>query len=143
MSKMWGGRFIKKTDELVEQYTASISFDKRLVYEDIEGSIAHVTMLGDCNIISEDEKEQIINSLQKVKQRITDGDVDYSISHEDIHMNIEKMLIDEIGPVGGKLHTGRSRNDQVATDFHLYVRKQTENMIDLLEDVQQSLVEQA
>lgn len=143
MSKLWGGRFTKETDELVEQYTASIPFDKRLVYEDIEGSIAHVTMLASCDIISEDEKKQIIDGLQKVKQRVDKDEVDYSISHEDIHMNIEKMLIDEIGPVGGKLHTGRSRNDQVATDFHLYVRNQTETMIDLLTGVQTALVEQA
>lgn len=143
MSKLWGGRFTKATDELVEQYTASIPFDKRLVHEDIEGSIAHVTMLAKCNIIEESEKDKIISGLNKVKERVEKGAVEYSVSHEDIHMNIEKMLLDEVGSVGGKLHTGRSRNDQVATDFHLYVRKQTYVMIELLEVVQHSLVEQA
>lgn len=143
MSKLWGGRFTKETDKLVEEYTASISFDKKLVFEDIAGSIAHVTMLADCEIITAEERDQIINGLNKIKQKVEEGQIEYSVSNEDIHMNIESMLIDEIGPVGGKLHTGRSRNDQVATDFHLYVRKQTEQMIELLEDVQQAIITQA
>src|SRR5690625_1482695 len=143
MSKLWGGRFTKETDQLVEEYTASISFDKKLVFEDIEGSIAHVTMLADCDIIKTEERDQIINGLQEIKQKVQNNQVKYSVSNEDIHMNIESMLIDEIGPVGGKLHTGRSRNDQVATDFHLYVRKQTQQMINLLENVQQAIIFQA
>ncbi len=143
MSKLWGGRFTKETDKLVEAYTASITFDQNLVYEDIEGSIAHVTMLGDTGIISQAEKAEIIAGLNKVKAKVEAGEVEYSVSNEDIHMNIEKLLLDEIGPVGGKLHTGRSRNDQVATDFHLYVRKQTHVMIELLEAVQASIIEQA
>ncbi len=143
MAKLWGGRFTKKTDELVEEYTASISFDQQLVYEDIEGSIAHVTMLADAEIITTEERDQIINGLQKIKKKVENNEVEFSVSHEDIHMNIEHLLIEEIGPVGGKLHTGRSRNDQVATDFHLYVRKQTENMIDLLTNVQQAIIVQA
>jgi len=143
MSKLWGGRFTKQTDKLVEEYTASISFDQNLVHEDIEGSIAHVTMLADCGIIAQEEKETIIEGLKKVKQKVEAGEVEYSVANEDIHMNIEKLLLDEVGAVGGKLHTGRSRNDQVATDFHLYVRNQTENMIALLEAVQQAIVKQA
>src|SRR5699024_7469411 len=143
MSKLWGGRFTKETDKLVESYTASINFDKKLVNEDIDGSIAHVTMLATCNIIKEEEKETIVKGLQTIKEKVSKGEAEYLVSHEDIHMNLEKMLIDEVGPVGGKLHTGRSRNDQVATDFHLYVRKETENMIELIENVQQSIIEQA
>ena len=119
MSKLWGGRFTKETNKLVEAYTASIEFDQQLAHEDIEGSIAHVTMLTDCGILTSDEKDQIINGLKTIQEKINDGDVTFSVANEDIHMNIEKILIDEIGPVGGKLHTGRSRNDQVATDFHL------------------------
>lgn len=143
MSKLWGGRFTKATDKLVEEYTASISFDKNLAMEDIEGSIAHVTMLSDCHIIAPDEKEQIIAGLNKIREKIVAGETEFSVSDEDIHMNIEKMLLEEIGPVGGKLHTGRSRNDQVATDFHLYVRKQTEAMIGHLEKVQHAIISQA
>lgn len=143
MSKLWGGRFTKETDKLVEAYTASISFDKKLLFEDIEGSIAHVTMLAACGIITNKEKDQIMNGLETIKSKANQGEIEYFVSHEDIHMNIEKMLIDKIGPVGGKLHTGRSRNDQVATDFHLYVRKQTEKMIALLEEVQRAIIYQA
>lgn len=143
MSKLWGGRFTKQTDELVEEYTASISFDKKLACEDIEGSIAHVTMLADCDIVTKDERDQIIEGLQKIKEKIKNDKVEFTVANEDIHMNIESLLIDEIGPVGGKLHTGRSRNDQVATDFHLYVKKQTKQMIELLKDVQKALLKQA
>lgn len=143
MAKLWGGRFTKATDELVEAYTASISFDKKLVYEDIKGSKAHVTMLADCDILTEEECKQILEGLATIEEKVKNNEVEYLVSHEDIHMNIEKLLIDEVGPVGGKLHTGRSRNDQVATDFHLYVSKQTETMIDLIESVQQAIIHQA
>ncbi|HLR68619.1 argininosuccinate lyase [Virgibacillus alimentarius] len=143
MTKLWGGRFTKETDKLVEEYTASINFDKQLVYEDIEGSLAHVTMLADKEIISAEERDQIIRGLVTIREKVAAGKVDYSVANEDIHMNIERMLIDEIGPVGGKLHTGRSRNDQVATDFHLYVRKQTKIMIKHLENVQRAIISQA
>ncbi|HLR40551.1 MAG TPA: argininosuccinate lyase, partial [Virgibacillus sp.] len=143
MTKLWGGRFTKQTDQLVEEYTASIAFDKNLVYEDIEGSLAHVTMLANCDIISIEEKDQIITGLKKIKEKVAAGEVEYTVANEDIHMNLEQLLIDEIGPVGGKLHTGRSRNDQVATDFHLYVRYQTKVMIDLLTEVQHAIISQA
>ncbi|MDQ0891993.1 argininosuccinate lyase [Paenibacillus sp. V4I9] len=123
MSKLWGGRFTKKTDQLVEEYTASITFDKELAEEDIEGSLAHVTMLGKCGILPADDVEKIKDGLLAVQGMIRRGELEYTIQNEDIHMNIEKTLIDLIGPVGGKLHTGRSRNDQVATDMHLYLRK--------------------
>ncbi|SIS48731.1 argininosuccinate lyase [Salimicrobium flavidum] len=143
MSKLWGGRFTKQTDELVEAYTASISFDQKLAVFDIEGSKAHVKMLGNQGIIAEEEAEEIRQGLDKILEKIEKNEVEFSVGDEDIHMNIEHLLIDEIGPVGGKLHTGRSRNDQVATDMHLYLREKTKGLIDLLEAVQHSIVTQA
>lgn len=140
MTKLWGGRFTKETNKLVEEFTASIEFDKELAFEDIQGSLAHVQMLSDCGIIAEDDAETIKSGLKAIEKKIAAGEVEFTVSHEDIHMNIEKLLIDEIGPVGGKLHTGRSRNDQVATDMHLYLKKQTESIITLLTDVQKSIL---
>jgi argininosuccinate lyase len=143
MSKLWGGRFTKETNQLVEEFTASISFDQQLAVEDIEGSLAHAQMLGECGIIPQEDAEKIKDGLKKIQQKIEKGEVQFSVEHEDIHMNIEKLLIDEIGPVGGKLHTGRSRNDQVATDMHLYLKHQTEEIIGLVESVQQAFLKQA
>lgn len=143
MSKLWGGRFTKKTDQLVEEYTASIMFDKELAEEDIQGSLAHVTMLGKQNILPADDVEKIKDGLHRVLQRIRRGDVEFTIGDEDIHMNIEKALIDDVGSVGGKLHTGRSRNDQVATDMHLWLRKRVVEFVDMLQKLQSALVEQA
>ncbi|QFT89155.1 Argininosuccinate lyase 1 [Bacillus sp. THAF10] len=143
MTKLWGGRFTKATDKLVEEFTASIEFDKELALEDIQGSLAHVQMLGDTGIIPLEDVDTIKSGLSTIEQKILSGDVEFSVSHEDIHMNIEKMLIDEIGPVGGKLHTGRSRNDQVATDMHLYLKKKTNTLIELLESVQHAILKKA
>jgi argininosuccinate lyase len=143
MSKLWGGRFTKETNKLVEEFTASISFDQKLAIEDIEGSLAHVQMLGECNIIPIEDAETIKEGLLTIKRQVEKGEVEFSIEHEDIHMNIEKLLIDRIGPVGGKLHTGRSRNDQVATDMHLYLKNKTKEIIQLVQDVQQSILNQA
>lgn len=143
MSKLWGGRFTKQTDQLVEEYTASITFDKELAEEDIEGSLAHVTMLGKCGILPADDVEKIKDGLLQVQAMIRRGELEYTIQNEDIHMNIEKTLIDLIGPVGGKLHTGRSRNDQVATDMHLYLRKRVVEFVGLLIKLQEALVEKA
>jgi len=143
VSKLWGGRFTKKTDQLVEEYTASILFDKELAEEDVQGSLAHVAMLGKCGILPSEDVEKIQDGLHRIMQRIRRGEVEYSISDEDIHMNIEKMLIEEVGPVGGKLHTGRSRNDQVATDMHLYLRKRVVEIVGLLHKLQEALVGQA
>lgn len=143
MSKLWGGRFTKKTDQLVEEYTASITFDKELAEEDIEGSLAHVTMLGKCGILPADDVEKIKDGLLQVQGMIRRGELEYTIQNEDIHMNIEKTLIDLIGPVGGKLHTGRSRNDQVATDMHLYLRKRVVEFVGLLIKLQEALLEKA
>ena len=143
MKKLWGGRFSKTPEQWIEEFGASITFDKELVLEDIEGSIAHVKMLGKTQIIPEQESEQIAAGLQKLREKAEAGELEYSISEEDIHLNLEKMLIDEIGPVGGKLHTGRSRNDQVATDMHLYLKKQVEVIINEIKLLQAALVKQA
>ncbi|WP_438348876.1 argininosuccinate lyase [Paenibacillus sp. FA6] len=143
MSKLWGGRFTKQTNHLVEEYTASIGFDQALAEEDIQGSLAHVTMLGKCGIVPEEDAETIREGLKKVLAKIRSGEIVFSVSDEDIHMNIEKNLIDEIGPVGGKLHTGRSRNDQVATDMHLYLRKRVVALTAMLQEVQAALITQA
>lgn len=143
MSKLWGGRFTKPTDRLVEEYTASINFDKALAEEDIQGSLAHVAMLGKCGIIPQKDADTIAEGLIKVLHKIEAGEVEFSVSDEDIHMNIEKHLIQEVGPVGGKLHTGRSRNDQVATDMHLYLRSRVVELTGLVQAVQQALIDQA
>ena len=102
MSKLWGGRFTKQTNHLVEEYTASINFDQAFAEEDIQGSLAHVTMLGKCGICQQEDAETIKEGLITVLAKIRCGEVEFSVSDEDIHMNIEKNLIDEIGPVGGK-----------------------------------------
>ncbi|HYK74131.1 MAG TPA: argininosuccinate lyase [Pseudoneobacillus sp.] len=143
MSKLWGGRFTKETNKLVEEFTASISFDQKLAIEDIEGSLAHVQMLGACNIIPLEDVEKIKDGLLSIKEAVINGEVEFLVEHEDIHMNVEKLLIEKIGPVGGKLHTGRSRNDQVATDMHLYLRNKTNELIQLVIDVQQAILTQA
>lgn len=143
MSKLWGGRFTKQTNQLVEEYTASIGFDQELAEEDIQGSLAHVTMLGNCGILPQEDVKVIKDGLNKVLGKIREGSLVYSVSDEDIHMNIEKGLIEIVGPVGGKLHTGRSRNDQVATDMHLYLRKRVVEIVGLLEHLQDSLIRKA
>jgi argininosuccinate lyase len=143
VSKLWGGRFTKQTDQLVEEYTASILFDKELAEEDIQGSLAHVTMLGKCGILPADDVEKIKDGLHAVQGMIRRGELEFTVRDEDIHMNIEKTLIDQIGPVGGKLHTGRSRNDQVATDMHLYLRKRVVEFVGLLSKLQEALIDQA
>lgn len=143
MSKLWGGRFTKQTNHLVEEYTASINFDKALAEEDIQGSLAHVTMLGKCGILPQDDVEKIKEGLRTVLGKIREGKIEFSVSDEDIHMNIEKNLIEEIGPVGGKLHTGRSRNDQVATDMHLYLRSRVIEIVGMLHALQEALIGQA
>jgi len=143
MKKAWGGRFSKSSEQWIEEFGASISFDQELVLEDIEGSIAHVKMLGKSNIIPLDESEQIVAGLLTLKEKAEAGELQYSISEEDIHLNLEKMLIEIIGPVGGKLHTGRSRNDQVATDMHLYLKKQVQIIMEHIKELQSALVELA
>ncbi len=143
LDKLWGGRFTKATDALVEQYTASIPFDHRLYEEDIQGSIAHVRMLGAQHILPAADVETIVTGLRAVYAKLSRGDVAWDVADEDIHMCVEKMLIAEVGAVGGKLHTGRSRNDQVATDMHLYLRKRVHTMVGELLTLQQALCDQA
>lgn len=132
--KLWGGRFSKHTSQLVDEYNASIGFDYQLATYDIEGSLAHVRMLGHCQLISEEEQVLICAGLLRIQEKITCNAVDFSVSDEDIHMNIERLLHEDIGPVAGKLHTGRSRNDQVALDMHLYLRHHVVGIVRRLAD---------
>ncbi|MDD4342970.1 MAG: argininosuccinate lyase [Eubacteriales bacterium] len=143
MKKMWGGRFSKTTDHLVEDFHSSISFDQRLYKEDIRGSIAHARMLGFQNIISESEADQIINGLQVVLKEISEGKVEFDVGAEDIHMNVESLLTKKIGDVGKKLHTGRSRNDQVALDVRLYLLTEMEEIGLLLVNLMKALTDVA
>lgn len=140
MSKLWGGRFVGTTDVLVEQFTSSIGFDQRMYREDIAGSIAHARMLAKCNIITADEAEAIISGLTGILADIEAGELEFDIALEDIHMNIEKRLTERIGAVGGKLHTARSRNDQVALDTHLYLKRELKAIAELLLNLQQVLL---
>ena len=132
MAQLWGGRFTKDTDKLVYNFNASISFDKRLYRQDIEGSTAHVKMLAKQNILTDDEKNQILTGLRRILADVESGKLEITDEYEDIHSFVEANLIDRIGEAGKKLHTGRSRNDQVALDMKLYVRdeiKQTDNLL--------------
>ncbi|MEN6564993.1 MAG: argininosuccinate lyase [Veillonellales bacterium] len=140
---MWGGRFTKSTDVMVEEFTSSISFDSRMYKEDIDGSTAHARMLAKCGILSAAEAKVIVDGLQSILADIEAGNFDFQISLEDVHMNIEKRLTERIGPVGGKLHTARSRNDQVALDTHMYLRKEITAIAKLLIDLQQSIMDVA
>lgn len=126
MAQLWGGRFTKETDKLVYAFNASINFDKRLINEDIEGSIAHVTMLAKQNILTENERDDIICTLKDILSDVNDGKLIITEEYEDVHSFVEANLIDRIGDTGKKLHTGRSRNDQVALDMRLYTRKTIE-----------------
>ncbi|WP_312095605.1 argininosuccinate lyase [Niallia sp.] len=143
MKKLWGGRFTKSAEEWVDEFGASISFDQELVLEDIEGSIAHVAMLSKTGILSAEDAEKIKNGLLTLKKQAEEDELAFSVKLEDIHLNLESQLTDLIGPVGGKLHTGRSRNDQVATDMHLYLRRQVKLIIQLLNELQIVLLEKA
>ena len=141
--KPWSGRFEKETDKMVEGFTASISFDKRLYKYDIEGSIAHCMMLAKCKIIKNGEADKIIKGLRDIKKEIDAGRFKFDIALEDIHMNIERRLIDKIGTVGGKLHTARSRNDQVALDIRLYLRDEIGEIVSLIRGLKKSIVKKA
>ena len=141
--KLWGGRFSKSTDEMINEFQASISFDKRMYHEDIAGSIAHATMLAKCGIIAEADRDAIVGGLKEILASIESGEFSFDIALEDIHMNIEKRLTEAIGEAGGRLHTARSRNDQVALDTHMYVRREIVNIEELVIEMQQALVETA
>ena len=137
---LWGGRFEASMDALVEKFNQSIDVDQALFYEDIEGSIAHVTMLGDSNILTHDETKQIKEGLESLKLDHQKNALTFSSKYEDIHLNIEHLLTEKIGPVAGKLHTGRSRNDQVATDMHLFTVKKVKLMIKTITKLQESII---
>jgi argininosuccinate lyase len=139
--KLWGGRFKKETSSLLEEFNASINFDKRMYKEDIEGSIAHSKMLAKQDIISHEEQKEIENGLLQVKNEIESGEFVYSIKDEDIHMAIEGRLITLIGEAGKKLHTARSRNDQVLVDTRLYTKRRAEEIGSILIDLMEALIE--
>lgn len=141
--RMWGGRFGEATNNLVERFNASIEVDQKMALEDIAGSIAHATMLAEVGILTNAERDTIINGLNTIRKEVVAGEFTWQVALEDVHMNIERALTDKIGSLGGKLHTARSRNDQVATDFRLYLRRQTEDIMSLLEQVCHVLVDVA
>jgi argininosuccinate lyase len=142
-NQSWGGRFTQPTDEFVQFFNASIDFDKLLAPFDIAGSIAHATMLSECGIILPSEKDIIIKGLERVLSEIESGDFKWSYELEDVHMNVEARLVAIVGDTGKKLHTGRSRNDQVATDIRLYLRDKIDNIINLITSLQSALVDLA
>ncbi|MCD8009858.1 MAG: argininosuccinate lyase [Lachnospiraceae bacterium] len=137
--KLWGGRFTKKTDDLAFAFNESLSFDRRLFRQDITGSLAHVEMLAKQGILTEEEKEQIQAGLQGILNDLTAGKLDFDPQYEDIHSFVEALLIERIGDVGKKLHTGRSRNDQVALDMRLYVRDEIPVLTGLVKDLRATL----
>ena len=141
--KLWAGRFQKETDTAVNDFNSSITFDARLYQEDIRGSIAHAAMLGRQGIIEEHEAEKIIEGLQAILADIEAGQVEFSVENEDIHMNIETMLTQRIGDTGKRLHTARSRNDQVAVDFRLYVKEKIPGIIGMILDLEKVLIKKA
>ena len=139
--KPWGGRFSEATDAFVERFTASVTFDKRLYHHDINGSIAHATMLGKVGILSAQEVQDIVAGLEGIREDIVAGRFEWSVALEDVHMNIESELTRRIGMTGKKLHTGRSRNDQVATDIRLYVRDEIDSICATLHRLQLALLD--
>ena len=143
MKKPWGGRFREATRKSVENFTESLSFDHRLYPYDIWGSIAHARMLGDVGLISKTEADKIITGLKAVEQNIKDSKLDFDPSFEDIHMLVEHMLVEKIGPLGNKLHTARSRNDQVATDMRLWLKDKGRKLTGSLRTLQRVLLEKA
>lgn len=141
--KLWGGRFQEQASKWVDEFGASISFDQQMADEDIEGSLAHVKMLAYTKILNSKDVDQIVTGLEELRQELHEGKLTFTVENEDIHMNIEALLTEKIGPVAGKLHTARSRNDQVATDFHLYVKNRLPRIIDEITTLQKTLVSMA
>ncbi len=142
-ARLVSGRFTQPTDKFVEEFTASIEFDKRLYRYDIQGSIAHARMLAKQGIITEDEATRIVAGLEGILADIETGNFEFSVALEDIHMNVEARLTERIGPLGGKLHTARSRNDQVALDVRLYLRDEIDTVLAFLDRLMESLLAQA
>ncbi|MFT4583063.1 MAG: argininosuccinate lyase [Gammaproteobacteria bacterium] len=141
--KPWGGRFNSPTNEFVERFTASVHFDRRLYRHDIQGSVAHAKMLSSVGILTLEESESIVTALGSIESEIDQGKFEWSVALEDVHMNIERALVDRIGDVGKKLHTARSRNDQVATDIRLFLRDQVDAVLEGLESLMRALVDLA
>ncbi|MBQ4528919.1 MAG: argininosuccinate lyase [Clostridia bacterium] len=141
--KLWGGRFSKNTDSEVNDFNSSIRFDQRMYRQDIMGSIAHATMLGRCNIIPKEDSELIVKTLKEILDDIENGKVEFMIDAEDIHMNIETILTSRIGDAGKRLHTGRSRNDQVALDIRMYIKDEISEIIEMLVSLEKSLLKLA
>ena len=141
--KLWAGRFQKETDDKVNDFNSSISFDARLYRQDIAGSIAHATMLGEQGIIAKEEADKIVATLKILLEEIEAGKVEFTKDSEDIHMNMEVLLTERIGATGTRLHTARSRNDQVAVDFRLYVKEEIPHIITMLVNLEKALVRQA
>jgi len=139
--KMWGGRFTQPIDSFVEAFTASVGFDKRLYHYDIQASIAHARMLAHTGVLGNDECAAIIKGLEEIHHDIERGDFSWMIELEDVHMNIEARLTERIGEAGKKLHTGRSRNDQVATDLRLYLREEIDAVLSELKRLQHALLD--
>lgn len=139
-NQAWGGRFTEGTDAFVEAFTASIDFDQRLYRHDIQGSIAHATMLAKVGVLTDEERDAIVQGLTDIQADIEQGNIEWSVKLEDVHMNVEARLTDRIGPVGKKLHTGRSRNDQVATDIRLYLRDEVDLVLSELNRLQVGLI---
>ena len=142
-NKTWGGRFSEQTDAFVEAFTASVSFDQRMYRQDIAGSRAHAKMLNKAGVLSKQDYAAITKGLDSIEQEIEQGDFQWSLAREDVHMNIEARLTELIGDAGKRLHTGRSRNDQVATDIRLYLREQIDVALDLIDKLQTGLLELA
>jgi argininosuccinate lyase len=142
-NQSWGGRFSEPVDAFVARFTASVDFDKRLYRHDIQGSIAHATMLAKVGVLSDAERDQIIDGLTQIRGEIEAGQFDWRVDLEDVHMNIEARLTDRIGITGKKLHTGRSRNDQVATDIRLWLRDEIDIILGELKRLQSGLLDQA
>lgn len=143
MKKLWGGRFEEKSEEWIDAFGASIPFDQKLATQDIKGSLAHVKMLDQTGILPHEDALKIIAGLKKIEQKLQKGLLEFSIQNEDIHLNIETFLHQEIGDVAGKLHTARSRNDQVATDMHLYLKDTVHNVLAKIQYFREVLVEKA
>ena len=143
VEKLWGGRFEASLDKQTEEFGASIKFEQRLAPFDLKVSLAHVKMLGETGIITTEESQKIAEGLKKVEEKLLNGQIEFKMENEDIHMNMESYLHQEIGPLAGKLHTARSRNDQVATDMHLYLKSILEAVLEALKGLRETIVKLA
>ena len=140
MAQLWGGRFTKETDQLVYNFNASITFDQKFYKQDIEGSIAHVTMLAKQGILTEQERDDVVRTLKEIRDEVESGRLEITSEYEDIHSFVEAHLIERVGDTGKKLHTGRSRNDQVALDMRLYTRDELLHTDDLLKELLETIL---